>query len=111
MGVNPSQAKTHQIMFVCKDVDTALGYTNTQKAIRDHVDDDDKQTEQFVLSGQARSIIISFAQRLNLTNKTRALPRFRALPSNNTLDLYRTYINNGRGNVPPCPLLIFVKSN
>ena len=52
------QQRVHQIMFVCKDVDTALGYTNTQKAIRDHVDDDDKQTEQFVLSGQARSIIM-----------------------------------------------------
>ena len=31
----------NQILFVAKDVATALGYTNTQKAIRDHVDDDD----------------------------------------------------------------------
>ena len=45
-------------MFVGKDVATALGYTNTQKAIRDHVDDDDKLTERFVLSGQVRSVII-----------------------------------------------------
>ncbi len=36
----------------------ALGYTNTPKAIRDHVDDDDKLTERFVLSGQTRSVII-----------------------------------------------------
>jgi prophage antirepressor-like protein len=43
---------------VAKDVATALGYTNTQKAIRDHVDDDDKLTERFVLSGQVRSVII-----------------------------------------------------
>ena len=48
----------NQIMFVAKDVATALGYTNTQKAIRDHVDDDDKLTERFVLSGQARRVII-----------------------------------------------------
>ena len=48
----------NQIMFVGKDVATALGYTNTQKAIRDHVDDDDKLTERFVLSGQARRVII-----------------------------------------------------
>ena len=41
-----------------KDVATALGYSNSQKAIRDHVDDDDKLTERFVLSGQARSVII-----------------------------------------------------
>ena len=44
--------------FVGKDVAEALGYTNTQKAIRDHVDDDDKLTERFVLSGQNRSLVI-----------------------------------------------------
>jgi len=48
----------NQIMFVGKDVATALGYTNTSKAIRDHIDDDDKLTERFVLSGQVRSVII-----------------------------------------------------
>ena len=48
----------NQIMFVGKDVAMALGYTNTQKAIRDHVDDEDKLTERFVLSGQVRSVII-----------------------------------------------------
>ena len=48
----------NQIMFVGKDVATALGYTNTQKAIRDHVDDEDKLAERFVLSGQIRSVII-----------------------------------------------------
>ena len=46
----------NQIMFVGKDVATALGYSNSQKAIRDHVDDDDKLTERFVLSGQIRSV-------------------------------------------------------
>lgn len=29
--------------FVGKDVATALGYTNPTKAIRDHIDDDDKK--------------------------------------------------------------------
>ena len=48
----------NQIMFVGADVAKALRYTNTQKAIRDHVDDEDKLTERFVLSGQARSVII-----------------------------------------------------
>jgi prophage antirepressor-like protein len=48
----------NQIMFVGKDVATALGYSNSQKAIRDHVDDDDKLTERFVLSGQIRSVVI-----------------------------------------------------
>ncbi len=47
-----------ETFFVGKDVAEALGYTNTPKAIRDHVDDDDKLTERFVLSGQARSVVI-----------------------------------------------------
>ena len=44
-----------ETFFVGKDVADALGYTNTPKAIRDHVDDDDKLTERFVLSGLNRS--------------------------------------------------------
>ncbi len=47
-----------ETFFVGKDVAMALGYSNTQKAIRDHVDDDDKLTERFVLSGQSRKMII-----------------------------------------------------
>lgn len=43
--------------FVGKDVAEILGYTNTQKAIRDHVDDEDKLTERIVLSGQNREMI------------------------------------------------------
>lgn len=43
--------------FVGKDVATALGYTNTQKAIRDHVDNEDKLTERIVLSGQNREVV------------------------------------------------------
>lgn len=40
-----------------KDIASALGYTNTQKAIRDHVDNDDKLTERIVLSGQNRDAV------------------------------------------------------
>ena len=43
--------------FVGKDVADILGYTNTAKAIRDHVDDEDKLTERIVLSGQNREVI------------------------------------------------------
>ena len=46
-----------ETFFVGMDVATALGYTNTQKAIRDHVDDEDKLTERIVLSGQNRNIV------------------------------------------------------
>ena len=47
-----------QPLFVGKDVAKALGYGNTTKAIRDHVDHEDKLEERFVLSGQARSTIV-----------------------------------------------------
>ncbi len=44
--------------FVGKDVAAALGYSDTDKAIRAHVDDDDKLTRQFGGSGQSRNLII-----------------------------------------------------
>lgn len=40
--------------FMGKDVAEILGYTNTTKAIRDHVGEEDKLTERIVLSGQNR---------------------------------------------------------
>lgn len=40
--------------FIGKDVAEILGYSNTPKAIRDHVDDEDKLAERIVLSGQNR---------------------------------------------------------
>lgn len=46
-----------QSMFIGKDVADILGYTNTAKAIRDHVDAYDKLTERIVLSGQNREVI------------------------------------------------------
>ena len=44
--------------FVGKDVAEALGYSDPQKAIWMHVDDDDKLTGQIVVSGQNRNVII-----------------------------------------------------
>ncbi len=46
-----------EVMFVGKDVADILGYRNTPKAIRDHIDDEDKLTERIVLSGQNREVI------------------------------------------------------
>lgn len=47
--------------FVGKDVATVLGYSNTPKAIRDHVDDEDKRAERIVhpLGGLQESILIN----------------------------------------------------
>ena len=47
-----------EVFFVGKDVARALGYSNTTKAIRDHVDKEDKLEERFVLSGQNRKVIL-----------------------------------------------------
>lgn len=47
--------------FVGKDVATVLGYSNTPKAIRDHVDEEDKRAERIVhpLGGLQESILIN----------------------------------------------------
>lgn len=47
--------------FVGKDVAEILGYSNPQKAIRDHVDEEDKRTEQIVhpLGGNQETIVIN----------------------------------------------------
>lgn len=50
--------KDGNIWFVGKNVAEILGYSNTPKAIRDHVDDEDKLTERIVLSGQNREVAI-----------------------------------------------------
>lgn len=47
-----------QVWFVGKDVADILGYTNPQKALRDHVDGEDKLTERIVQSGQHREMTI-----------------------------------------------------
>lgn len=44
--------------FVGKDVAEVLGYSNTMKAIRDHVKDNHKLAERIVLSGQTREAIL-----------------------------------------------------
>ena len=44
--------------FVGSDVALRLGYTDPQKAIKMHIDDEDKLTRQIVVSGQKRNIIV-----------------------------------------------------
>ena len=46
-----------RIFFAGKDVADALGYTNTRKALHDHVEAEDKLGERIVTSGQNRTII------------------------------------------------------
>ena len=76
--------------FVGKDVADALGYTNTPKAIKDHVDDEDKLTERIVMSGQNRDVILInesglysliFASKLDSAKKFKRWVTSEVLPS------------------------------
>lgn len=44
--------------FVGSSIAKVLKYQNQQKAIRDHVDAEDKLTEQIVLAGQRREVTL-----------------------------------------------------
>ena len=46
-----------EVFFVGKDVAEVLGYSDPQKALKMHVDDEDKLTRQIVVSGQRRNVI------------------------------------------------------
>lgn len=53
-----TQIINSQIYFVGKDIAETLGYSNPQKAIRDHVDSEDKtQNETFTVNGTALMLI------------------------------------------------------
>ena len=69
-----------EVMFCAKDVAEALGYTNTMKAVRDHVDDEDKLRERIVLSGQNREAVFineSGLYALILSSKLDSAKRFK----------------------------------
>ena len=86
--------------FVGKDIANILGYSNTQKAIRDHVDDEDKLTERIVLSGQNREIIVineSGLYSLVLSSKLPTAKKFKRWVTSEILPTIRKtggYVNN-----------------
>ncbi len=51
-------AENGEPWFMGKDVATLLCYKDKQKAIKMHVDEEDKLTRQIVVSGQGRNITI-----------------------------------------------------
>ncbi len=83
-----------EVGFVGKDVAEALGYSNTPKAIRDHVDSEDKLTERFVLSGQNRDVIVineSGLYSLVLSSKLASAKRFKRWITSEVLPSLRKY--------------------
>lgn len=66
--------------FLGSEVAKMLGYSNPQKAIRDHVDEEDKLTERIVLSGQNREAVLineSGLYSLILSSKLESAKRFK----------------------------------
>lgn len=80
--------------LVGKDVAEILGYTNTPKAIRDHIDDEDKLTERIVLSGQNREAILineSGLYSLVLSSKLPSAKKFKRWVTNEVLPSIRKH--------------------
>ena len=66
--------------LVGKDVAQALGYTDTDQALRRHVDDEDKLTRNFDGSGQNRSMTIINESGLYSLVLSSKLPTARKFP-------------------------------
>ena len=82
--------------FVGKDVADALGYVNPNKAMIDHVDDEDKLTSRIVMAGQNRQVIIineSGLYSLILSSKLDSARRFKRWVTSEVLPQIR---KNGR---------------
>lgn len=80
--------------FVGSDVAKILGYTNPQKAIRDHVYLEDKLTEQIVLSGQRRNTIVineSGLYSLIFSSKLESAKRFKRWVTSKVLPAIRKH--------------------
>lgn len=90
--------------FVGSDVAKILDYSNPQKAIRDHVDMEDKLTEQIVLSGQRRNIIFineSGLYSLIFSSKLESAKRFKRWVTSEVLPTLR---KTGTYQVPSDPM-------
>ena len=82
--------------FVGKDVASALGYINPNKAMIDHVDNEDKLTSRIVMAGQNRQVIIineSGLYALILSSKLEGARRFKRWVTSEVLPAIR---KNGR---------------
>mgnify|MGYP000926339294 CR=1 FL=1 len=78
--------------FVGKDVADILGYADTNQAIRNHVDDDDKLTRRFNGSGQNREMVIineSGLYSLILSSKLPAAKKFKRWVTSEVLPAIR----------------------
>lgn len=95
--------------FVGKDVADILGYTNTPKAIRDHVDEEDKLTERIVLSGQNREVVVlneSGLYSLVLSSKLPTAKKFKRWVTSEVLPSLRKTGSYSMGKKSPAEMLL-----
>lgn len=81
-----------EIWFVGKDVAETLGYANPQKAIRDHVDEEDRGLNEMVTpSGNQQMVIIneSGLYSLTLSSKLESAKRFKRWVTSEVLPTIR----------------------
>lgn len=84
-----------ELYFVGKDVAEILGYTNTRKAIKDHVDTEDKREERIVTSsGEQRTIVINESGLYSLILKSK-LPSAKKFKRWVTSEVLPTIRKNG----------------
>ena len=90
-----------QVMFMGSDVAAALGYTDHQKAIKMHVDADDKLTRQIVVSGQSRNVILINESGLYSLILSSRLPQARAFKRWVTAEVLPAIRRKGRYDMLP----------
>lgn len=88
-----------EVWFVGKDVARSMGYTNPQKAIRDHVDDEDKMAnEMFTVNGTPITLINeSGLYSLVLSSKLPGAKRFKRWVTSEVLPSIRKHGGYGDG--------------
>lgn len=89
----------NEVWFVGKDVARALGYTNPQKAIRDHVDAEDRTVnESFTVNGTPITLINeSGLYSLVLSSKLPGAKRFKHWVTSEVLPSIRKHGGYGNG--------------
>lgn len=90
--------------FVGKEIADILGYSNPQKALRDHVDDEDKLTERIVLSGQNRNVWLineSGLYALIFGSKLPSAKKFKRWVTSEVLPALRRTCSYSINKVPP----------
>ena len=90
-----------ETFFVGKDVAEALGYKNPPKAVRDHVDEEDKLGERIVLSGQYRDVVIINESGLYALILSSKLPQAKAFKRWVTSEVLPQIRKTGRYELAP----------